>query len=75
MAKTVHQGLVSESFELPGASIKEIRAKNLIKPYTQGLTSKNKVQGWRVLFLGKTGAKTEKKGPFAIIFELDWTEG
>ena len=68
MAKTVHQGLVCESFELPGASIKEIRAKNLIKPYMQGLTSKNKVQGWRVLFLGKTGAKTEKKGPFCNYF-------
>ena len=26
----------------------------------QGLTSKNKVQGRRVLFLGKTRAKTEK---------------
>ena len=68
MAKTVHQGLVCESFELPGASIKEIRAKNLIKPYTQGLTSKNKVQGRRVLFLGKTGAKTEKKEPFCNYF-------
>ena len=68
MAKTVHQGLVRESFELPGASIKEIRAKNLIKPYTQGLTSKNKVQGRRVLFLGKTGAKTEKKRPFCKYF-------
>ena len=68
MAKTVHHGFVCESFELPGASIKEIRAKNLIKPYMQGLTSKNKVQGRRVLFLGKTGAKTEKKGPFLQLF-------
>ena len=68
MAKTVLHGLVCESFELPGASIKEIRAKNLIKPYTQGLSRKNMVQGRRVLFLGKTGAKTENKGPFCNYF-------
>ena len=68
MAKTVHQGLVCENFEPPGASIKEIMAKNLIKPDTQGLTSKHKVQGRRVLFLGKTGAKTENKGPFCNYF-------
>ena len=47
-----------------GLASKKPGAKNLIKPYMQGLTSKNKVQGWRVLFLGKTGAKIEKKGPF-----------
>ena len=45
MAKIVHQRLVCESFELPGASIKEIKAKNLIKPYTQGLTSKTQGPG------------------------------
>ena len=43
-------------------------AKNLIEPYTQGLTSKNKVQGWWVLFLGKIGAKIEKKGLFCKYF-------
>ena len=41
-----------------GLASKKPGAKNLIKPYMQGLTSKNKVQGWRFLFLGKIGAKT-----------------
>ena len=43
MAKTVHQEFVCEGFELPAASFKETRAKNLIKPYTQGLACKNSV--------------------------------
>ena len=51
-----------------GLASKRLGAKNLIKPYTQGLTSKNKVQGWRVLFLGKTGAKIEKKRLFCKYF-------
>ena len=33
-----------------GLASKKPRAKNLIEPYTQGLTSKNKVQGRWVLF-------------------------
>ena len=40
MAKTVHQGLVCESFELPGASIKETRGLNIIKPKLQGVARK-----------------------------------
>ena len=50
MAKTVHQGLVCESLELPGASIKETRGLNIIKPYMQGLDCKNMTHGWRVGF-------------------------
>ena len=56
MAKTVHQGPICESFELPGASIKEIKAKNLIKPYTQGLTSKTQGPGTEGPISGKDRA-------------------
>ena len=51
-----------------GLASKKLGAKILIKPYTQGLTRKNMVQGRRVLFLGKIGAKTEKKRPFCNYF-------
>ena len=40
MAKTVPQGLVCESFELPGASIKETRGLNIINHRLQGLAHK-----------------------------------
>ena len=58
-----------------GLASKKPGAKNLIKPYTKGLTSKNKVQGWRVLFLGKIGLKQKRKDLNLITFELHWTAG
>ena len=45
MAKTVRQGLVCESFELPGANSKETRDLNIIKPNSRGLESKTTLPG------------------------------
>jgi len=58
MAKTVHQGLVCESFELPGANSKETRDLYIIKPNSRGLESKTTLPGWRVLFHKRPGSKT-----------------
>ena len=62
MAKTVHQGLVCESFELPGASSKETRGLNIIIPNLQGSVCKTRGLGLRVRFEEKAGAKSENKG-------------